>query len=109
MPTAREIIEGGRERLRDKADAARQIGATYKFVLAGEGGGTWVVNLKDQVGIEECDDPADCTLRMAASDYVALIEGGASPQKLFFTGKLKVEGDMAVAMKLKQFKEIMQS
>jgi len=46
------------------------------------------------------DKAADCTLRIAFSDFEDLIERRADGMSLFMTGKLKIEGDMGVAMKL---------
>ncbi|MBT6489973.1 MAG: sterol-binding protein, partial [Deltaproteobacteria bacterium] len=33
-------------RLESKPELAAQIGASYKFEVTGDGGGTWLVNLK---------------------------------------------------------------
>ena len=53
------------------------------------------------------DGEADCTITMAASDYVAMVEGRANPQQLFFTGKLTVDGDMMLATKLGDIADIL--
>jgi putative sterol carrier protein len=44
---------------------------------------------------------------MAAKDYVDMLEGRAAGQQLFFTGKLKIEGDMGLAMKLQKLTDMM--
>ncbi len=87
-------------RLQENPEAAASIDATYKFHLTGEGGGTWLAILKDPPRLTETDGPADCTLTLAATDYSDLLEGRAEPQQLFFSGKLQIEGDMTLAMKL---------
>ena len=87
-------------RLKDQPSLASEIGASYKFVLTGDGGGTWLATFKDTPRIEETDGAADCTLTLAASDYVDLLEGRVQPTELFFTGKLQIDGDMTLAMKL---------
>lgn len=46
------------------------------------------------------DKAADCTLNMAFSDFSDLIERKIDGMTAFMTGKLKIEGDMGVAMKL---------
>ena len=52
---------------------------------------------------------AQCTLRMNAADFVDMAEGRANGQQLFFTGKLKIEGDMGLAMKLQQLTKLFTS
>lgn len=89
------------------AALASQIGATYKFVLDGEGGGTWMVKLHADPVIYSGDEPADCTIQMAAPDYVDMVEGRVEGQQLFFEGKLAIDGDMALAMKLQALNELM--
>ena len=46
------------------------------------------------------DKAADCTLKMDFSDFSDLIGGKLDGMTAFMTGKLKIEGDMGVAMKL---------
>lgn len=94
-------------RLLERRAEAAKIGAVYKFVLEGEGGGTFIVNLKDDVGVREDDGPAPCTLRLATQDGIDLLEGRANGQALFFSQRLKVEGDMALALKLSALTDIL--
>jgi predicted lipid carrier protein YhbT len=97
------------KKLATRAEAAQGIDAVYKFVLSGEGGGTWTVSLKDgALGVSETDSPAECTIGLAAKDFVDMFEGKANGQQLFFAGKLNVSGDMQLALKLKQLTELLQ-
>src|SRR5690606_25866030 len=100
-------MQQAQDRIASHADRLKQIGALYKFVLQGEGGGTWLADFRDNPSIEAGDGEAECTIIMAASDYVDMVEGRANAQQLFFTGKLKVEGDMGLAMKLGDIADIM--
>ena len=50
--------------------------------------------------ISNDDKDADCTLKMDFSDFSDLIERKLDGMTAFMTGKLKIEGDMGVAMKL---------
>jgi putative sterol carrier protein len=93
-------MDRARTKLTENPAIAEQIGATYKFELSGDGGGTWLATLKDQPKIEETDGAADCTLKLAASDYVDLMEGRVEAPQLFFAGKLQIDGDLGLAMKL---------
>merc|ERR1712137_206310 len=54
-------------------------------------------------GVTEGEDgKADCTVTVSDEDYVNLISGKANGQQLFMGGKLKISGNMAMAMKLSQ-------
>jgi putative sterol carrier protein len=107
MTTAQEKMELAQGRIAEHAERLKAIDAVYKFVLEGEGGGTWIANFKENPAIEAGDGDADCTITMAASDYVAMVDGTANPQQLFFTGKLKVDGDIGLATKLGDIADIM--
>lgn len=106
MTTASEKLKQMNAMIAQKRDQAGAIGAIFKFALEGEGGGTFIVNLKDNPGVTEGDGPAECTIRMTAQDFVDLTEGKANGQQLFFTGKLKVEGDMSLALRLQALMDV---
>lgn len=83
-------------------EAAVGLNATLQLDLGGEGGGTWHIVIADQK-MQLHDGPAanpTMTLKMAASDYVAMINGEANPMQMFMQGKVKVGGDMSLAMKM---------
>ncbi len=46
------------------------------------------------------DGEADCTIKMSAEDLADLLSGELNPTAAFMGGKMQVEGDMNVAMKL---------
>ncbi|XP_042317826.1 sterol carrier protein 2 isoform X1 [Sceloporus undulatus] len=83
----------------------KKIGGIFAFkVKDGPGGkeATWVVDVKNGKGCVDfnSDKKADCTITMADSDLLALMTGKMNPQTAFFQGKLKVAGNMGLAMKL---------
>lgn len=43
---------------------------------------------------------ADCTIAVSMDDFIKLAEGKLDPMMAFMSGKLKVTGDMSVAMGL---------
>src|SRR5215467_9072168 len=84
------------------ADAAKGMNATIQFNLSGDNGGQWYVAIKDgKADIQKGTAPsANMTLSMAAQDYVDMIMGKLNGQMAFMSGKLKISGDMGLAMKL---------
>jgi putative sterol carrier protein len=43
---------------------------------------------------------ADCTIRADLDTFKAMFDGDLSPTSAFMTGRIKIEGDMGVAMKV---------
>ncbi|KAG8518928.1 Non-specific lipid-transfer protein, partial [Galemys pyrenaicus] len=83
----------------------KKIGGIFAFkVKDGPGGkeASWVVDVKNGKGsvLPNSDKKADCTITMADSDLLALMTGKMNPQSAFFQGKLKITGNMGLAMKL---------
>lgn len=102
--SAREVFEKRiSESLKTAPEKARTINATYKFEITGENGGIWTVDLKsDPPTCKEIDSDAECTIIVGDKDFVDIVNGKLNPQMAFMTGKLKVKGNMAHALKLQQ-------
>jgi len=52
--------------------------------------------------VSTTDAPTDCTIKLSLDDLDSLIAGDLNPTMAFMSGKIKVEGDMTVAMALSQ-------
>lgn len=78
------------------------VDGVFLFDLSGEGGGKWAVIVKEgQVEIEEDGTtPADVTIAMTTPDFIALSNGQLNPVAAFMQGKIKVSGNMALAMQM---------
>ena len=75
--------------------AGNEIGGTAKFDIENEG-----CIMMDDTGARAGDEPADVTLTADADTFRSILEGDTNPTSAFMTGKLKVDGDMGMAMKL---------
>jgi putative sterol carrier protein len=73
----------------------KSLPGSVKFVIAEEGA---VLIDGDEVRAE--DAPADCTMTASADVFEGILDGDVNPTAAFMTGRLKVEGDMGLAMKL---------
>jgi putative sterol carrier protein len=100
MPTVREIFEQMPSRFRP--DRAGGTNATVQYDITGEGGGTWHAVIRDGTCAVQ-EGPAaspSLTLQASAQDWIDVTTGKQNPQMLFMAGKLKLKGDMGLAMKL---------
>jgi putative sterol carrier protein len=77
--------------------AASGFDRSVKFDLKGDG-----VIVIDGATISTTDAPADCTITISMDDFQDLLAGELNPTAAFMTGKIKVAGDMSVAMALSQ-------
>lgn len=76
--------------------------ASFQFEATGDGGGDWCVNVgggKAEV-IEGKGESPTIVMTATAEDWLALVNGDLNGQTAFLTGKLKIQGDMTLAMKL---------
>lgn len=83
------------------AEKAAGLNTTIQLELTGDGGGDWVIKIANgTVNVTAGQSAApNLTLTMAASDYVSISYGEANPINMFMAGKIKLQGDMTLAMK----------
>ncbi len=75
------------------------LGASIKFAFEDESC-VFVDASKVPNEVSNENNDADCTIRISIEDFQTMMAGELDATMAYMTGKLKVEGDMAVAMKL---------
>ena len=71
------------------------LGKSLKFDFKGDG-----FILIDGGSVTNDDKPADCTIVISKDDFELMADGKLDPTMAFMQGKIKINGDMSVAMKL---------
>jgi len=97
--TPDQIVEAMPEYLiPEKAGATK---ATIQFDLSGDAGGKWWVKIHDgkaETGKGEAEAP-NLTLSADSDNWVKIFTGQMDPTAAFMQGKLKIKGDMGLAIK----------
>ncbi len=91
-------IEDLTEAVRARVGGA-SIGGVLKFDL-GEAGVIRIDGTQTPAVVDNTDGPADCTIKVSESDFRDIMEGKQNAQMAFMMGKLKIEGNMGLAMQL---------
>ena len=92
-------IEAAAEAIKAKVEGGSGIGATVKFDC-GDDGCVFVDGNATPPAVSTENADADCTIGCELSVLEELIAGELDPTAAFMQGKIKVDGDMSVAMKL---------
>ena len=100
MPTVKDTFDAMAGRFQPSKAAG--VNATIQYDITGDQGGTWNAVIKDgacQVNSGAATSP-NLTITMSSQDWLDMTGGKLSGQMAFMSGKLKLKGDMGLAMKI---------
>src|SRR6266542_1207016 len=87
-------------KLQAKPDVVAKLNAIYQFNTAGPGGGTWSEDAAPAGG-EVVGGPvpsAKCIVSATDQNFLGIVNGKRNPHMAFMSGKVKIQGDMGLAM-----------
>lgn len=87
--------------IRNKVGADSGLAASLKFDC-GADGTIFIDGKSTPNSVSNSADNADCNVGITLDNLAAMIQGDLEPATAFMTGKLKVTGDMSVAMRLQR-------
>ncbi|RME68090.1 MAG: sterol-binding protein [Alphaproteobacteria bacterium] len=94
-------LETVTQRLKERVGTSAGLDKIVKFDF-GEDGVLRIDDTAHPAVVSNDDGPADLTIKVALDDFEAIANGEQNPQMAFMMGKLQVEGDMGLAMRLGQ-------
>jgi putative sterol carrier protein len=85
-----------------QAAKAKGMNSVIQYVFDGEGGGKWVIEIKDGScqTREGTHDSPNVTITMSVETWLSLVNEELSGMQAFMGGKLKVTGDTGLAQKV---------
>jgi putative sterol carrier protein len=100
LATLEDITAKLREAMENAPPGGWGLSESLKFDLLGEG----VIFVHGREVVND-DRPADCTFVLSKAVFEDLARGRLDPAMAMMRGRLKILGDLAVAMKLKPILE----
>lgn len=94
-------LEACTEAIRSKVGSDSGLGATLKFDC-GADGVIYIDGKSTPNTVSNNSGDAQCTVGISLADLNAMLSGELEPTTGFMMGKLKVTGDMSVAMRLQR-------
>lgn len=101
--TVKELVYNHEKAFRP--EAAVGVDAVIQYHLTGEEGGDYIITIKDgkcTVAEGKAENPT-MSLTADANDFRDILLGAANGMQYFMTGRLKLAGDLNLAMKLTSF------
>ena len=101
MGTPKSVFAEIETRLKADPEKTKEIDGAFKFDVTGDNAGVWIVDCR-AVEVTEGEGDSDVTITVGDEDLVAIADGSLDAMQAFMLGKVQVDGDMGLAMKLQQ-------
>ena len=98
--SAREFFQDLAARTAGGSERTRGLTASYRFDVDGAGRGRVVVD-DGAVTVTESDAAADCVIGVSEEMLLGIVSGRQSPMGAFLMGRIRVDGDAGLAMRLR--------
>lgn len=97
-----ELFAEIQEKLDAHPDKLEGFEAKFQFKISGVGGGDYYAVVADgkgkvDKGVVDCPD---LTVLVSAKDFVDLFNGKIDPMRAYISGRLRMQGDMSLALKI---------
>ncbi|MBT2218109.1 SCP2 sterol-binding domain-containing protein [Virgibacillus dakarensis] len=88
--------------LKEDPSRTKGVKAIYQFDLDGGEAGVYQLILRgdDSYAVKGEKEKPDCTLKIASEDFEKMVEGNLNGTQAFMSGRLKIKGNMGLALKL---------
>ncbi|MFZ5631385.1 MAG: SCP2 sterol-binding domain-containing protein [Bacillota bacterium] len=102
MASMKEVVAGITAALQNNAAKNKGTNGVFQFEIGGDDPMNFYFKLDDGAPsvAEGVADSSNITITMASSDFKDMIDGKLNGTMAFMSGKLKIKGDMSLAMKL---------
>ena len=93
-------LEDATNKVKTLAESTDALEASVKFVF---GDDCIFIDGNNANAVNNENKEADCTISMDLGDFNDMLSGELDPTGAFMGGKMQIEGDMSIAMKLTSF------
>ncbi len=105
MNSPQELMDDFLKKTEQKADLAAEMKGTFQYDFSASDNGKWYVTFENgQVTYAEgeAENPV-VTIRAKFDTFVDFYKGKLNAMSAVMTGKIKIKGNMAEAMKMQRF------
>ncbi|HLS61124.1 MAG TPA: SCP2 sterol-binding domain-containing protein [Virgibacillus sp.] len=101
-PSGKEVFDMIDAALKFDPSATEGREGVYQFNLTGEETGTYQMIIEEDGAraVEGVHQDPNCTFTIDLDDYRLMVAGTLNPTGAFMSGKLKIKGNMGLALKL---------
>ncbi|MBP1948091.1 SCP2 sterol-binding domain-containing protein [Virgibacillus litoralis] len=102
MTELQEVFKKIDSAIKNDPTRAKGVKAIYQFNINGDESGTYHIVFNDEncYAAEGEIEDADCTMNMFTDDFLKMVDGKLNGTQAFMTGRLKIKGNMGLALKL---------